>query len=210
RARGRRPRQRAHRPHRKACLPLHAKPRAGGGPGLAAIGPRALRPPPLRGLAAPAEPPVHRAHAASKLLRRSRARAPADLALPRGHARATPGHARGTPGARPGHARGTPGARLRPHSPKTTSASNNPGVDLDPGSGVAEEYVVETALRLRAMLAAEGVDPWPSPSAARACSRWRRWPADPWRRCATASPQRACDPSAVTSADARTGGAICI
>jgi bifunctional non-homologous end joining protein LigD len=33
--------------------------------------------------------------------------------------------------------------------------------DLDPGEGVAWEFVIETALRLRRMLKAEGLEPWP-------------------------------------------------
>jgi bifunctional non-homologous end joining protein LigD len=33
--------------------------------------------------------------------------------------------------------------------------------DLDPGEGVAWEFVVETAVRLRAMLKNEGLEPWP-------------------------------------------------
>jgi hypothetical protein len=33
--------------------------------------------------------------------------------------------------------------------------------DLDPGEGVAWEFVIETALRLRWMLKYEGVEPWP-------------------------------------------------
>ena len=33
--------------------------------------------------------------------------------------------------------------------------------DLDPGEGVAWEFVIETALRLRAMLKDEGLEPWP-------------------------------------------------
>jgi bifunctional non-homologous end joining protein LigD len=34
-------------------------------------------------------------------------------------------------------------------------------VDLDPGEGVAWEFVIETALTLRRMLKAEGLQPWP-------------------------------------------------
>jgi bifunctional non-homologous end joining protein LigD len=33
--------------------------------------------------------------------------------------------------------------------------------DLDPGPGIAWEFVVETALRLRTMLEGEGLRPWP-------------------------------------------------
>ena len=33
--------------------------------------------------------------------------------------------------------------------------------DLDPGEGVAWDLVIETALRLRAMLKDEGLEPWP-------------------------------------------------
>jgi bifunctional non-homologous end joining protein LigD len=33
--------------------------------------------------------------------------------------------------------------------------------DLDPGEGVAWEFVIETALRLRRMLKDEGLEPWP-------------------------------------------------
>jgi bifunctional non-homologous end joining protein LigD len=33
--------------------------------------------------------------------------------------------------------------------------------DLDPGEGVAWEFVIETAVRLRAMLKNEGLEPWP-------------------------------------------------
>jgi bifunctional non-homologous end joining protein LigD len=33
--------------------------------------------------------------------------------------------------------------------------------DLDPGEGVGWEFVIETALRLRAMLREEGLEPWP-------------------------------------------------
>ena len=33
--------------------------------------------------------------------------------------------------------------------------------DLDPGEGVAWEFVIETALRLRRMLEDEGLKPWP-------------------------------------------------
>jgi bifunctional non-homologous end joining protein LigD len=35
------------------------------------------------------------------------------------------------------------------------------GFDLDPGEGVAWEFVIETALRLRRMLKDEGLAPWP-------------------------------------------------
>jgi bifunctional non-homologous end joining protein LigD len=33
--------------------------------------------------------------------------------------------------------------------------------DLDPGEGIAWEFVIETALRLRRMLKDEGLEPWP-------------------------------------------------
>jgi bifunctional non-homologous end joining protein LigD len=33
--------------------------------------------------------------------------------------------------------------------------------DLDPGPGIAWEFVVDTALRLRTMLEGEGLRPWP-------------------------------------------------
>jgi bifunctional non-homologous end joining protein LigD len=33
--------------------------------------------------------------------------------------------------------------------------------DLDPGEGVAWEFVIETALRLHRMLKDEGLEPWP-------------------------------------------------
>ena len=41
--------------------------------------------------------------------------------------------------------------------------------DLGPGEGVAWDFVVETALRLRRMLQDEGLEPWPKLTGARDC-----------------------------------------
>jgi bifunctional non-homologous end joining protein LigD len=46
--------------------------------------------------------------------------------------------------------------------------------DLDPGEGVAWDFVTETALMLRRMLKDEGLEPWPKLTGARACISWRR------------------------------------
>jgi hypothetical protein len=46
--------------------------------------------------------------------------------------------------------------------------------DLDPGDGVAWEFVSETALRLPRMLKDEGFEPWPKLTRVRGCTSSRR------------------------------------
>jgi bifunctional non-homologous end joining protein LigD len=46
--------------------------------------------------------------------------------------------------------------------------------DLDPGEGVEWEFVLETAYRLRDMLASEGLEPWPKTTGAGGCTSWCR------------------------------------